>query len=398
MASSPIVRLAGTSSSHAKLLHGSASPRVLRRVGGTDKTQSASLHRDLRPHSRADPQATPNPSVVKHSRYLSQSPSCHDYLATLKENTGTSYFPRFEQATIPTRRQTLTASESRIIDDMFSSVFYAASRQEQTHKSCGNEVGTPSSWVQNFSTKPQQVQWTRPGDDVLDIKKEEIENCESDQALYDWVCRELFMPLSGRSSSALAINTAQDNSNPTLSPDTITNDSSPSLPAFAYPLLLAIAMRTFRTKYEDPHAALALFAMPRRISTAAYVMCCSTAAYNEYIETKWEAFRDLNGVCEALEEMRLNKVRVDTRTSRLIETLRREIGQRNFWQEEGFGESHSGVVKLLERIEDACWAGMSGCRATTQVSTANKHGAKWKVNTEAWKHHRKGNEDNLEFV
>jgi hypothetical protein len=280
---------------------------------------------------------------------------------------------------------------------MFSSVFQAASRQEQTHQPSRNDVGTTSTWVQNFSTKTQQIRWTRPGDDILDLKKEEIENCESDQALYDWVYRELFSPLSGKSSSTSEMDSLSENNSPSQSFEKVASNST-SLPPFAFPQLLAKAMCTFRTKYADPHAALALFDIPRQISTAAYVMCCGTAAYNEYIETKWEAFRDLNGVCEALEEMKLNKVRVDTRTSRLVENLRREVGQRNLWQEEGFGESDSGVMSLLERIENACWVGMNGRRTTNQNSATNGRHSKWKLNMESWKQHIQGDEDKLEFV
>src|SRR6267154_1374361 len=54
----------------------------------------------------------------------------------------------------------------------------------------------------------------------------------------------------------------------------------------------------------------------------------NTPAYNELIETRWTYFRDLKGVHDALEEMRVNGVEPDGRTKKLVEKLRREVGAR----------------------------------------------------------------------
>ena len=67
-------------------------------------------------------------------------------------------------------------------------------------------------------------------------------------------------------------------------------------------------MRTFRDKYANPHLALALFAHARRLSVLSFVCGCTTPAYNELLETRWACFRDLKGVCDALEEMKTNGV------------------------------------------------------------------------------------------
>jgi len=155
-------------------------------------------------------------------------------------------------------------------------------------------------------------------------------------------------------------------------------------------------MRTFRTKYQDPHVALALFDYARQASPTSYVTCCGTAAYNELIETKWESFHDLQGVSDIIEEMNLNKVRIDTRTTKLVENLRREVGERSFWQEEGFGESQTGVMNLLERIERACWPEASKMAAHNYGRPNSS--ARWKIDSEAWKRPTSGEHDRLEFV
>ena len=283
---------------------------------------------------------------------------------------------------------------------MFSSIFHAVSRQEEIAESL-KEAQVPS-WTKTtrFSTKPVPVRWTRPGDDVLDMMKEEIEHCSSDQELYAWTLERLLGELDGTLSQAPATNSAVqptvDSSSSAVSATPEGTEQAPAaLPAFAYPQLLATVMRTFRIKYRDPHAALALFSHAQNASAVSYVTCCGTAAYNELIETKWDAFRDLQGVCDALEEMKLNKVRVDTRTTKLVESLRREVGQRNFWQD-GFGESHTGVMGLLERIEKTCWPAMD---ATVQSQNRlPPPGSKWRISSEVWKRRTSNEDDRLEFV
>lgn len=263
---------------------------------------------------------------------------------------------------------------------MFASVFNAARQQEQAHGGFLQETKiTSGEMAERLSTKPMEVRWTRVGDDVLDLKKEEIARCQTDHALYTWTVEELFGSLINTHSSEAS-----------------TSKERSEIPAFAYPQLLAIVMRTFRTTYNDPHTALALFDYARHASPTSYVTCCGTAAYNELIETKWESFHDVQGVGEAIEEMTLNKVRIDTRTRNLVEILRREIGKRSFWQEEGFGESQSSVMSLLERIERACWPNAS--KPTIQNSGRSRSSSKWTFESEEWKRPISRDQDELQFV
>ncbi|KAG8826435.1 hypothetical protein FRC19_008899 [Serendipita sp. 401] len=297
------------------------------------------------------------------------------------------YMSRLDQSPAP-RRQTLTVGESRAIDDMFASIFNAAQRQDDSSLLPETqETGHSTLFSKWASTIPTKQQWSRSDEEILDLKKEEIELCQNDQELFTWVVKEFF-------------------ENPSLHPEVRTisqsnsNDNaieSKKLPAFAYSLLLSRVMRVMRTRYENPHLALALFEHARHVSASSYVMFCGTAAYNELIETRWSSFRDLQGVCEAVEEMKLNQVRVDTRTTRLIENIRREVGEQNLWHDEGFGESHSNVLALLNRIETACWSGASSV-ATLRRDIVTKPKSEWLGDSEAWKLPSTGDGDYLEFV
>lgn len=282
---------------------------------------------------------------------------------------------------------------------MFSAIYNAAKFQEQseplegsTQSSQYSQYSQSSAIAQMTSTKPNKVRWERAGDEILDIKKEEIELCQNDHELHSWVVKTLFEPFELQNShptSSVAISTGE-------------HSQPEPLPGYIYSQLLALVMRTFRSRYKDPHAALAVFDHVRNASVASYVTCCGTAAYNEFIETEWDSFRNLAGVYDALEEMKLNKVRIDTRTRSLVEGLRHRMGNRSTWQEDGFGESPLATMKLLEKIERSCWTAPTSQRPEGEEVGITKFSAKWKIGSEhAWKAQNlrtTGQPDRLELV
>nr|VWO97127.1 Avr-Pita1 protein (Effector protein AVR-Pita1) [Ganoderma boninense] len=165
----------------------------------------------------------------------------------------------------------------------------------------------------------------------------------------------------------------------------------------AYPHLLAALMRTFRDKYRDPHLALAMFDHARNLSIASFVFGCTTPAYNELIETRWWCFRDLRGVVEALDEMRVNGIAVDGRTRQLTETVRREVGERTMWQEEsslGSGEVWEMVTRIEQLTAESVSEGKKKRKTSkTDVEAKTKGSAKerawkprkWSAGQEMWK-------------
>ncbi|KAF7984270.1 hypothetical protein HWV62_16120 [Athelia sp. TMB] len=254
------------------------------------------------------------------------------------------------------RRQTMTAREVSAFDEMFTMIFSAVSG----HKSIDSPTEPPqnvgigrapngvgaSDQVSDFFTKmrgkSKKLHWTTQSDEELDRKKEEMELCETDQQLLVWAMREVFGESQRYHEAALqAMKQVEEGGELKDIPD---------LQPAIYPRLVALLIRQFRDKYRDPHLALSMFDHARHLSVASYVFGCTTPAYNELIETRWRCFRDLKGVHDALEEMVVNGVDLDNRTRKLIEDVRREVGERNKWEEEtelGSGE----VWGMMNKIE-----------------------------------------------
>ena len=143
-------------------------------------------------------------------------------------------------------------------------------------------------------------------------------------------------------------------------------------------------MRTFRDRYADPHLALAIFEHARRLSIASYVFGCTTPAYNELLETRWACFRDLRGIADALEEMRVNGVEPDAATRKIVERLRREVGERNLWQEESDLETGE-VFTLLKKIERLSVKPILTHREASRPSKSKSKSKKWGISAERWK-------------
>jgi hypothetical protein len=189
----------------------------------------------------------------------------------------------------------------------------------------------------------KKLKWSTESDEELDRKKEEMELCDTDQQLLEWAMREVF----GESRRY------EENARKAISDVAAGKElqTMPELQPAIYPFLVAQLMRTFRDKYRDPHLALSMFDHARHLSIPSYVFGCTTPAYNELIETRWTCYRDLKGVHDALEEMTVNGVDPDNRTRKLVEELRRQVGERNKWEEEedlGSGQ----VWMMLNKIED----------------------------------------------
>jgi Mtf2 family len=176
----------------------------------------------------------------------------------------------------------------------------------------------------------------------LDRQKEEVELCQTDQQLLEWTVRELFQ--GDHSPEPAPPSSSPSSSSPQTSEEIARYLANPT-----YPYLLAHVMHTFRLKYNDPHTALALFAHAKRRSIHSYVFGCTTPAYNELLETRWELDGALKGVEEALIEMRANGVRPDKGTRAFVECVRREVGER-FLSRKGV-DIDGEVWEVLERVE-----------------------------------------------
>lgn len=222
----------------------------------------------------------------------------------------------------------MTAGEISAFDGMFSLIFDSLKQQQQSSAvqplgrtpfdgaAIGRTTGL-GDVVGKLRGKARRTRWTTAEDEALDRMKEEMELCDTDAALLTWARRSVFV--------------------------------DPLAPGPLYPALLALLMRAFRDRFGDPHLALSVFNHARHVSVPSFVFGCTTPAYNELLETRWRAFRDLRGVRDTLEEMRVNGVECNGRTRALVENIRREVGERNAWLEDSM--SGGEVWTMMQEIE-----------------------------------------------
>ncbi|KAG6857778.1 hypothetical protein H0H87_004194 [Tephrocybe sp. NHM501043] len=243
-------------------------------------------------------------------------------------------------------RQAMTARESNAFNEMFSLIFDAAATQEHNNTSGDSIVGIGKDGINDLIGKlrkhPKRLKWSTEMDDVLDRQKEVINLFTTDQELLEWATEAVFgesqrYEAAARKAISEAAMSGVKGDLPMLQPPT-------------YPHLVALVMQTFREKFNDPHLALSIFEHARNLSIASYVFGCSSQAYHQLIETRWKCFQDLKGVLEALKEMQVNGVKVSGQTRRLVEKLRREIGDKHLWAEES-EVGTSEIWNILAQIE-----------------------------------------------
>ncbi len=286
----------------------------------------------------------------------------------------------------------MTHRETQAFNDMFTTIFDAnkalAASDSQFTAGIGQvrsaAMGGLFSKLRIGGRRPR---WTSEVDADLDRKKEDMELCETDIQLLEWAMREVFgesqrYEEEARRAAGTSTESSASESSPPAPPR---HAGALQLQPASYPHLLAALMRSFRDKYKDPHLALAMFDHARNLSVASFVFGCTTPAYNELIETRWRCFRDLRGVCDAMEEMRVNGIELDNRTRLLAETIRREVGERTLWQEEsslGSGEVWEMVGKL-ERL--AVREHPSQRRKNKEDKRSPVRKRKWTSDQETWK-------------
>ncbi|KAF9233512.1 hypothetical protein BU15DRAFT_53781 [Melanogaster broomeanus] len=291
------------------------------------------------------------PAASRNSRRQNyRSPSLKPSVGTNDSDKGAGGILG-RSSTMRARKESMTAREISVFDEMFNLIFNAVSEQREGLSSSSSpdpsaldqapSIGrTPLTSGQNaplndlFHTlrrHSSRVRWTSASDEELDRKKEQMELCNTDQELLEWALREVFgesVRWDEEAKKAL--------------------EAPPPLQPSTYPHLLAHLMRLFRTTYSNPSLSLSVFNHAARLSIPSYVFGCTSPAYNELIQAKWEGWGDLEGVCNALEEMRGNGVIGDGRTRRLVETVRREVGEAR--PVESLGEEE--VMRLLTRVEE----------------------------------------------
>jgi len=293
------------------------------------------------------------------------------YTGNRRESPSSHYSPDALQR--PVRSQFITAREKNAFQDMFDMVFAAAADVKDGKLQSEAPMFTPvvgtttqhremSDLFGRLRKNIKKMRWTSDIDEELDRKKEEIELCDTDVQLLEWAMNEVFKPQPATSPLQESLTSVQGNQ--------------------IYPHIIAALMRTLRDKFRDPHLTLAIFDHAKNLSILSYVFGCTAPVYNELIETRWFCFRDLKGILDALEEMKVNGVEPDGRTRRIVETIRREAPTMRLLEEEDyFGKGQDHVMHILTQIEFLVRGPPSPGRTTTIKRTVPPEKSWW----EGWK-------------
>ncbi|KXN90137.1 hypothetical protein AN958_04627 [Leucoagaricus sp. SymC.cos] len=236
----------------------------------------------------------------------------------------------------------MTAQEQKTFTDLFDEIFRVAeavdasgtSKSGETVVDAHNAPSFSSDFYERIRKTPRTPKWGEDLHEELDKKKEEMDLCRTDQELLDWALVEVFAAARKYEEEARELGTqTKSKRNVTLQP-------------LWYSHVVALLMRTFRDKYQNPHTALAIFNHTKTASIASCAFGCSTDAYNELIQTYWSCFRDANAALNAFREMHVNGVTMDSKTGRLLDTIRRDVGAEKLWSD----EEVSSIVTRLDAI------------------------------------------------
>ncbi|ORX40077.1 hypothetical protein BD324DRAFT_616170 [Kockovaella imperatae] len=148
----------------------------------------------------------------------------------------------------------------------------------------------------------------------IDMLKEDMSTLSSEQDLVEWAERHVFTPSEVSDGEELGY-------------------------PRRYPHMLAYLMRITREIYRNPSLALAFFQHAQTLSLESYMSGCLTSAYNELIRTRWQCFRDLEGVDQALKEMETSGVSWNFHTRQLVESVCNSVSSTPFSTERGEEES-----------------------------------------------------------
>jgi hypothetical protein len=229
------------------------------------------------------------------------------------------------------RRQQMNIKEKQLTERMFSELFHSsesapATLPVQNKTPFPDRDGLRASTllrIINSARKSERIKHGEQNRLQYDSMSEAIDYAMSNSELLTWAEREVFAVSVQYANSA---NAAIDHALTQHRPIKNSADALPPLQAPAYADVVAKLIKTFREKWRDPHLALAIFNHARDLNTYSYALGCTVPVYNEVLETRWTCFRDLQGILNAAEEMKINSVRPDSRTQSLWERIRREIG------------------------------------------------------------------------
>lgn len=90
-----------------------------------------------------------------------------------------------------------------------------------------------------------------------------------------------------------------------------------------YPRVLAKAIE--HASRKDPYLALTIFELAKYKSLNSYIFGCTTKVYDAMLLLKWEAWRDVYGMLNLIEEMTVNGITYSNDSRRIVRAVVQEI-------------------------------------------------------------------------
>ncbi|KAI8085211.1 uncharacterized protein BX664DRAFT_338829 [Halteromyces radiatus] len=102
-----------------------------------------------------------------------------------------------------------------------------------------------------------------------------------------------------------------------------------SFPSY-YARLVKNAIQHAYTTFRDPYLAVALFEQCKSMSVESYINGCTADVYNQVLNVRWEAWKDIYGILDLMEEMTLNGIAFNDVSASIVQTITEEMEQQEW--------------------------------------------------------------------
>lgn len=92
-----------------------------------------------------------------------------------------------------------------------------------------------------------------------------------------------------------------------------------------YSTLVKNAIHHAFTDFRDPYLAVALFEQCKTMSIQSYIEGCTVDVYNQVLRLRWDAWEDIYGMLDLMEEMTLNGIAFDNQSAGIVRTITDEM-------------------------------------------------------------------------
>ncbi|KAI8341865.1 hypothetical protein BC941DRAFT_499397 [Chlamydoabsidia padenii] len=92
-----------------------------------------------------------------------------------------------------------------------------------------------------------------------------------------------------------------------------------------YPRLVKNAIHHAFINFTDPYLAVALFEQCKTMSIQSYIEGCTVEVYNQVLQLRWNAWEDIYGMLDLMEEMTLNGIAFDAASAGIVQTITDEM-------------------------------------------------------------------------